>query len=312
MNKIIIALLTLFLLTISCNNNDTIIEPITMNSDEEILEPRFTGLIQGYQINEVAEALPNDITIPTNLPTSFDLSLLMPPILNQGEQKSDVAFATAYYLKSYQEKIQHNYEYLSNNEVMSPAFVYNQTKISENCNEGTCIENALFILKSKGVNIWNELSYTQDNCTNLPNETQIELASINKIESYHNVLNNSLGLPLTTILKSLLVEGNPIILGIKIDANFKDAIPKIEDTDNNPDNDIYRYDNCDIVNNDKHAMLIVGYDDDLNAFKVVNSWGENWANQGYAFINYNFFLDDQTDPNYKEGLLELYVAFDVE
>lgn len=28
-----------------------------------------------------------------------------------------------------------------------------------------------------------------------------------------------------------------------------------------------------------HAILIVDYDDALNAFKIVNSWGTNWLNE---------------------------------
>ena len=40
-----------------------------------------------------------------------------------------------------------------------------------------------------------------------------------------------------------------------------------------------------------HAILIVDYDDALNAFKIVSSWGINWGNEGYAWIRYDFFLN---------------------
>jgi len=43
-----------------------------------------------------------------------------------------VAWATTYYLKNYQEKIQNEYDYLSYENVMSPAFVYNQSKVNPN------------------------------------------------------------------------------------------------------------------------------------------------------------------------------------
>ncbi|XOV67933.1 MAG: C1 family peptidase [Fluviicola sp.] len=40
-----------------------------------------------------------------------------------------------------------------------------------------------------------------------------------------------------------------------------------------------------------HALTIVGYDDDLygGAFRVVNSWGTEWADNGYAWISYDDF-----------------------
>ena len=36
-----------------------------------------------------------------------------------------------------------------------------------------------------------------------------------------------------------------------------------------------------------HAMVIVGYDDETKLFEVRNSWGEQWGNKGYAFIDYD-------------------------
>ena len=35
-----------------------------------------------------------------------------------------------------------------------------------------------------------------------------------------------------------------------------------------------------------HAMLIVGYDDEKQAFKVRNSWSEDWGDNGYVWISY--------------------------
>ena len=38
-----------------------------------------------------------------------------------------------------------------------------------------------------------------------------------------------------------------------------------------------------------HAMLLCGYDDNIGAYKVMNSWGENWGEKGFFWIDYNFF-----------------------
>ena len=40
-----------------------------------------------------------------------------------------------------------------------------------------------------------------------------------------------------------------------------------------------------------HAMTVVGYDDTLNggSFRIVNSWGYQWGDNGYAWIRYSDF-----------------------
>ena len=68
-----------------------------------------------------------------------------------------------------------------------------------------------------------------------------------------------------------------------------------------------------------HAMCVVGYDDNKfgGAFRVVNSWGREYGDNGYLWIRYNDFykyvgrafymqLNDNvsTNPSFKEGIRE--------
>ena len=43
-----------------------------------------------------------------------------------------------------------------------------------------------------------------------------------------------------------------------------------------------------------HAVMAVGYDDNLQYFIIRNSWGENWGIKGYFHMPYEFILN----PNY--------------
>jgi len=63
-----------------------------------------------------------------------------------------------------------------------------------------------------------------------------------------------------------------------------------------------------------HAMLVVGYDDSLQAFKVRNSWGRFWGYFGHVWIGYETFLnryayvrcwtiEDEYDPAVVERFL---------
>ena len=38
-----------------------------------------------------------------------------------------------------------------------------------------------------------------------------------------------------------------------------------------------------------HAMVLVGYDDAKQAFRVQNSVGSNWGNEGYGWISYEIW-----------------------
>ena len=40
--------------------------------------------------------------------------------------------------------------------------------------------------------------------------------------------------------------------------------------------------------NDGHAVVIVGYDDDMSCYFIRNSWGEDWGNSGHGYLPYEF------------------------
>ena len=78
------------------------------------------------------------------LPASYDMSDKMPPVGNQGIQNSCVAWAVAYALKSYQEKVELGQQYL-----FSPSYIYNQ--INNGINAPTYVTDALNLLSDQGV-----------------------------------------------------------------------------------------------------------------------------------------------------------------
>ena len=65
------------------------------------------------------------------------------------------------------------------------------------------------------------------------------------------------------------------------------------------------------VNNICHAILIVGYNDEIGAFKFVNSWGANWGNQGYGWLTYDYFLPENHEL-FVQGYMESYITYDID
>jgi C1A family cysteine protease len=43
-----------------------------------------------------------------------------------------------------------------------------------------------------------------------------------------------------------------------------------------------------------HGMIIVGYDDNKNAYLALNSWSSDWGNSGRVWIDYDFFEQNVT------------------
>lgn len=293
-------------IAIGCTDWDDHLEKKTILEEASPNDPANTGLsVSCPPIPETALIF-SPATLNTDLPSSFDLSPLMPPVRSQGRQGSCVAWATGYYLKSYQEKVQFGYDYNDFSSVMSPAYLYNQIKIPGDCSVGSCIENALYVLKTQGITTWLQFPYL-DSCSTIPTTQQMSAAAVNQIAQGYVISSeteiNGLARPQYQIIKDLVSQGIPAIIAMSIDDSFVATAPR------NGEN-LYIYKNYDFNQHyGNHAMLIVGYDDALNAFKVVNSWGSAWANGGYCWISYDFFRLP-SDPNLKAGNLGVYVAYD--
>jgi hypothetical protein len=40
-----------------------------------------------------------------------------------------------------------------------------------------------------------------------------------------------------------------------------------------------------------HAVTVIGYDEGRKAFRIVNSWGTNWGDKGFLWLNEDFVRD---------------------
>lgn len=275
---------------------DPVIENIKDN--EEVQEEYQFGLGGGFCYGyDTPDAPVAEIDIDIQMPGSYDISEYLPEVGSQGRQGSCVAWATGYYLKSYQE----NYEdfqngVLNKNNVMSPAFIYNQIKVSD-CSAGSVIQDALDTISSQGIADWAIMPYNENDCETQPNDLQKSLAEPNRIVEYF-YLDENLALEQT---KASLLNDQPVVIAVTIDRSYFGA------RDENGIHVYRKFESGDAG----HAMLVVGYDDDMNAFKVVNSWGKGWGNQGFVWIDYQAW-EEAADVNSDfKVLCEAWVTDDI-
>ncbi len=237
-------------------------------ADIEALTMKF----KGKSAIAAAATIPSSYSIPNT-----------PPILNQGQEGSCVAFATAYAAAS---TLEHNFKGITN--PRSPEYVYNQIKLS-GCPNGTYISRGLNLIKDQGVCSWNEMPYTDVECSTQPNTTQKSAASTHKFTTWATVdktnINN---------VKTLLSMNLPIIIAVTVDGSF--------DNLSSANNWIWKSHSGAVRGG--HAICVVGYDDAKQAFKVQNSWGTTWGDHGFFWINYAFFAKTTNG-----AINESYVAY---
>jgi hypothetical protein len=206
------------------------------------------------------------------LPPSVDMSGHFPMPGNQGQQSSCVGWAVTYALKSYQEGVERNWSLNTADHIFSPAYIYNQIKTSADCSGGTSYVEALNFLRREGAAPWNAFPYDSAQCSRLPDAATKQQAKQYSIADWRRV-----NVQDETEVKNQLAAGFPVLAGIVVD------MPLYRLTQGNV------YSQYSGQNLGGHAVVIVGYDDSKRAFKIINSWGQSWGDNGFGWINYAAF-----------------------
>lgn len=212
---------------------------------------------------------------PLPLPALYDMTSYFPPIdeYGQGGIGSCVAWATGYCARSYMEKMKKGYSYNNDmNRIFSPNYIYNQIKISNDCNSGSNYENAFNLLINEGAATWAVMPY-DNSCSTLPDNNQKQNAANYKIVGYKKV-----SFDLDEI-KKFIYNDKPVLIAVGINETFKDAVKQNGEF-------IWKLDNDPTISGNGHAMVIVAYDNNRNLFKLYNSWGTGWGNNGFAWVTF--------------------------
>lgn len=214
-------------------------------------------------------------------PERVDLSDHLPPVGDQWPQNSCVAWALGYGARSYYNVVEAggNSEPKSRGQekalTVSPSFIYNLLNGGQN--RGLNLQTALRLLMDTGACSLKSMPYEKFNWHKQPKPPQIEEAQDYRIQTYRKV-----DLRYGVInLKGELMAGNPVIAATYFDKKFYDF-------GYNTKEPFYVWDTMSSLTGKMgHAVVIVGYDDSLMAFKFMNSFGTNWGNEGFGWIRYN-------------------------
>ncbi|MCB0630173.1 MAG: C1 family peptidase [Lewinella sp.] len=243
-----------------------------------------TGLIFDDEVYDTLSQLPAyDGSKDLNLPKNVDLSPYCPEVRNQGDIFSCVGWAVGYGALTIRRAIKENWT--DRNTITSNAysalFIYNQIK-QGHCRQGSSLSRAMEFLHTRGDCPASAFDFNVEDCEKQPNVSLMQLAQRDTISDYLTLFGRQ-DAAKTKIwkVKRALAQREPVVIGMAIRQNFyqlnqaKFWWPDLGNT--NPAGG--------------HAMTVVGYDDEVGAFLIFNSWGPNWGDKGFIRIKYEDFAE---------------------
>lgn len=217
----------------------------------------------------------------TSLPEAVSLLKFAPQPGDQGQQGSCVAWSSAYGARTILEASTTGVN--PNQTAFSPSFLYNQIGL-DGC-QGSYIIRAMENMTKVGAVPLDEFPYNDADCTTQPstqlkNEAaQYRMLGFTRLTNGESVKNIDL-----FAIRQHLAKDVPVVIGMMVGGSFMQGMMGREIW--HPTDDDYS-----MMGFGGHAMCIIGYDDrkEGGAFQILNSWGNQWGQNGVGWVRYNDF-----------------------
>jgi C1A family cysteine protease len=208
------------------------------------------------------------------LPPSIDLTAGMPPVYDQGQLGSCTANALGAAFE-FDLKKQHSKDFMP-----SRLFIYYNERAIEgsiSTDSGAQIRDGVKTLAKQGVCAETEWPYDPAKFAKKPTAACFTDGKKTKVASYQRVAQN------LNQLKGALAAGFPVVIGFTVYDSFEsDEVAK---TGVMPMPAPAEH----VLGG--HAVLVVGYDDASQRFRVRNSWGTSWGQKGYFTMPYEYLTN---------------------
>lgn len=229
---------------------------------------------------------------------SVDLADHLPPPGDQGDTHTCVAWAVAA-VRSYQIARRAGSERYpsgpsARSERASPQFIYDLAiDQGQPCTSGLAMPAALEVARDQGIATLSEWPLRRD-CHGPVDRGAMRSARGRRASTFRKVLGRlrpgtAHSADALVAIKQQIAADHPVLAVVSWPDELRDFAGGL----------VYRGPNTRTVN--AHALVIVGFDETRSAFKVLNSYGTDWGNGGYAMISYE---------SMRHIALETYVVYD--
>jgi len=251
--------------------------PVYKSGLQEVAPQEYASFPRGFYNGALLGAPGAD----PGLPSSVDLSDDYPLPGNQGDQNSCIAWALGYAIKSYQERVEHGWSLEPAEHRFSPAYIYNQ--LNNGVDNGIIFTRGLDFIVNEGVASLALMPYDDQDFLTQPSFAARQEAPRYRAKQWR-AANGLLE------IKAALANRLAVFMVIQLM------------------DDIYGLRGPDSVYNTfggafhiAHGVAAVGYDDNRygGAFKIMNSWGQDFGDGGYFWMPYwamNYVVDADLGP----------------
>ena len=215
------------------------------------------------------------------MPASVSLKDYSPYPGDQGSYGTCTAWGSAYAARTISWAIKNGWtdrRYITQH-AFSPSFVYSQIKFTDDndCSNGSYPGDAAELISEVGVPM---LSYFPYDCYRIITDYDVETAGEYRAADYKRLFDIDYS-DKVTLTKKSLSEKKPVIFALRCPDSFFSPEGVW-----NPTSQDYSAENL-----GGHAMCVIGYDDNKygGAFEIMNSWGDDWGNDGYVWVRYDDF-----------------------
>jgi hypothetical protein len=254
------------------------------------LDPVDPSQLEGLEIVQITRAY---------IPDAVDLSERLPLPGDQGDIGSCVSWATAYAARSYYSFIESSTQRSDNTHIASPAYLHDKIRnMKKPCDDsGSHILLALKYLSVQGVPSFAEVG-TDAMCKPraVSNASPALGFKIRKpVVVFFRRPNDKTTAPASVVdkIKQQLANGNPVLFSMIVDKRMmRLAGAEIYNAHLGASDEAVGADNG---KRGAHAMVLVGYDDRRQSFRILNSWGRSWSDGGYGWVSYDSIRTDMLD-----------------
>ncbi len=223
-----------------------------------------------------------------SIPSSVDLSTepTFPAVGDQASQPSCAAWAAAYYAYGFAEATDLGWTEASSgspDQLISPGWTYN--KVNGWRDSGSSMDGNMFVIRDWGAATLSTMPYDDSESLDWGSPSAFREAPEHRAAEVFYIPYT--GSATVDEIKVLVSEGTLVTFGL-------DALQFLSGfADGNLVLSAAEY-SSDILN---HAQTIVGFDDsigddgELGAFRVVNSWGAEWGDEGFYWLTYEMLLE---------------------
>lgn len=226
------------------------------------------------QINRLPQAFNPLASSKATLPASVDLSSAMPPVGDQAQLGSCAAWATAYDLATFNANTEKQWGAGSADHQASPAYQYAALIELEKgaCGDGSGIKDGMDLLIKQGCPSLAAVPYSDKQCAQTTNnDGAFRIGSYNRVDPKDR-----------SAVKAELAAGSVVVFGCELYTDFMTWTSA----------DVFHGNGQFLAQGSQHAqhaMVVIGYDDARGAYRVQNSWGVSFGDQGRMWMAYDTF-----------------------